>query len=648
MVSPDTTEGADDGFRWPPPGLERMQGDLWRAARSGWLGGALLVLPLLVVVTTRWELSSLGPLAGAWWVGALVATAGLAFVIDEFGRLARMARRSMHAVDRGYDLRTVLCVLGDARRDMGFLLRGARHFSEVERPDRDLLVAVRLLAVGLLTGAGAWLALALVVGLFAAARGWMEPTTFRYLTLLPAGLAYLVGGVLALTDEVRVRRARRAWHTGAWEDDLDPERIATWRARAGLEPSPAGAGAWPGRLRRMATVFSVCAVVVVVPVLLLLPVSAVGPLVASVAFPGYDGIQRRAAELEVYRVYRVSPDPAITPGEAGRLLQTLAYVGEEGSVPDIELEPPVRIAEDWLPGDGADSPIGLPSHLWHDTVFALARDQPSVELRSYLAGVAGHPARADFARLARALRLDAASGRWRQPFPEDRMEGGLPAPRLLGVRRGSGAMVAAAAHELIQGRPDVAETLMREIISVGFLLADQGPTLQDNLLGQSMVREGGIGLERLLEATGQTERARELAGARATGTRAAGRMPAPAPESPEAMARMLPGLVLDSTAVRGLAWESFAVMSTLAPCMNLNRVVFGPDDAHREFVEAAHDALVRWPSEEGLFQLASRGLFEPREASPFGPLRLLTLAVRSGEGSCAEVLGRFGTGTERE
>ena len=92
---------------------------------------------------------------------------------------------------------------------------------------------------------------------------------------------------------------------------------------------------------------------------------------------------------------------------------------------------------------------------------------------------------------------------------------------------------------------------------------------------------------------------------------------------------MLPGLVLDSTTVRGLAWESFAVMATLAPCMNLNRVVFGPDEAHRAFVDAAHQALVRWPSEEDLFRVASRGLFERREASPFGPLRLLTLAVRS-------------------
>ncbi len=644
-MKPEGAQGVQEGLKWPPPGLERMQGDLWRTARSGALAGALLVLPMVLSVTTRWDLSSLGPMADAWWVGVLVGGVGLAFTVDLFGRLARMARRSMLAVDRGYALRTVLCVVGDLRRDMGFLLRGARHFSEVERPDRDLQVVVRLVAAGLLTGAGVWLTVSLAVGLLVAARGWIEPVTLRYLVTLPAGAAYLTGVVLAFTDEVRVRRARRAWHGQAWEDDLDPQRIEAWQAQAGLTPARGGGERWTRRLRGMAAALTVTALVAVVPVLSLLPVSAVGPVVAKVSFPRYEGIQRRAAELEVYRVHRVSPDPAITPGEAGRLLQTLAYVGEAGPVPETELEPPVRIAEDWPPGGGAGMLAGVPPHLWHDTIFGLVRDGAPAELTTYLSGVADHSARVDFSRLARAIRLDAASGRWDPSFQERPVRVGLPAPALHGVRRGARAMVATAAHELLQGRPETAEILLREVISVGFLLSDQGPTLRDNLLGQAMIREGGIGLERLFEATGQVGRAQELAGARAAGERAARRMHAPIPESPEAMVRMLPGLVLDPSAVRGLAWESFAVMSTLAPCMNLNRVVFGPGDAHRDFVRAAHQALVRWPSEEGLFRVAGGGLFERVEPASFSPLRLLTLAVRSGEGSCAELLGQFSTGT---
>lgn len=633
--------GRDDGFRWPPPGLERMQGDLWRVVRSGWLAAALLVLPVLFVTTTPWDLATLGPLADAWWVGAVSATFGLAFALDAFLRLARMAHRSMHAVERGYDLRTLACVVSDRHRDMGFLLQGARYFSVLERPDREMLVSARLLAPGLLAAGSVWLCLSLAVGLVVAARGWMGPESLRYVTLVPAAVMYLVGIVVSLTDDVRVRRARRDWHSGAWEDDLDLRRIETWRDRARLAPRPDDVRAPARLLGRVGIGFTIAAVVVLLPVLLLLPASAVGPMLASVSFPSYDDVQRRAAELEVYRVHRVSPDPAITPGEAGRLLQSLAYVGSDEPVPAGEVEPAVRIVEPWLPDAGGVDPLEAPPPRWHASVFELVESGPTAEQRAYLGDVADHPARADFSRLARALRIDVASARWRDPLPVGSGDVVISQPQLQGVRMGAHAHVAAAAVELAEGRPDAAETLVREVLSVGFLLADQGPTLMDNLVGHALIREGGLALEHLFEATGRPALAAELSSARATGVRAAARMHSPRPASTEALARMLPGLVLDSATVRGLAWESFAVMSTLAPCMNLNRVVFGPDEAHLAFVDSARSALVRWPSEESLFRVAAGGLFERSGEGAFRPLRLLLLSVRSGEGSCGDVLGRF-------
>jgi hypothetical protein len=640
-VSELETRGRGEGFRWPPPGLERIQGDLWRIVRSGWLAAALLVLPLLFVTTTPWDLATLGPLADAWWVGAVSAAFGLAFALDAFLRLARMANRSMHAVERGYDLRTLACVVSDRRRDMGFLLQGDRYFSVLERPDREMLVSARLLAPSLLAAGSVWLCLSMALGLVFAARGWLGPEALRYLTLVPAAGMYLVGIVVSVTDDIRVRRARRDWHSGAWEDDLDPGRIERWRDQARLAPRGDEASARARLLGRAGIAFTVAAVVVLLPVLLLLPASAVGPMLANVSFPSYDDIQRRAAELEVYRVHRVSPDPAVTPGEAGRLLQTLAYVGSDEPVAVGEVEPAVRIVEPWLPVTGGDHVLGASPPGWHASVFELVDNGPTGEQRAYLEDVADHPARADFSRLARALRVDVASARWRDPLPAAAGGSGVSQPRLLGVRMGAHAHVAAAAVELLAGRAAAAETLVREVLSVGFLLADQGPTLMDNLVGHALIREGGLALEHLFEATGRPALAAELSAARATGERAAARMHSPRPASTEALARMLPDLVLDSTTVRGLAWESFSVMSTLAPCMNLNRVVFGPDEAHRAFVDSARSALVRWPSEEPLFRLAARGLFERSGEGAFRPLRLLLLSVRSGEGSCGDVLGRF-------
>ena len=55
-------------LRWPPPGLERLQGDVWNVVRSGTLAALILVFPLLLSISLRQDFWSLGPLGSAWWV----------------------------------------------------------------------------------------------------------------------------------------------------------------------------------------------------------------------------------------------------------------------------------------------------------------------------------------------------------------------------------------------------------------------------------------------------------------------------------------------------------------------------------------------------------------------------------------------------
>ena len=638
MVSPE--------LRWPPPGLERMQGDLWRVVVRSALAGAFLVLPLLFVTTYPQDLSTLGPFGDAWWITLVLATVGLAFAVDTFVRLARMLRRARRAVERGYGADTVLEVVIDRRRDMGFLMQGARHFSVLEAPARDVLVTLRILTPILHAAAGVWMCLALAVGLMVAGRGWMGSGALATVTLAPAGVLHLFGAITGLTEDVRVRRARKAWYGRAWEDDLDPERVLAWEEAAHGVPRSEPLQASAARiLARLSAATSVAAAIVFIPVFLLLPASAIGPGLARVSVPEYQSIQRSAAELEAYRAYRAEADASVTPGEAGRLLQNLAYVGSEEPVPPGELEPPLRIATPWLPDVGATDPVGAPASRWHDTLFVVATTEPSDELRAYLASIADHRATEDLSRLAGAQRLDVAVARWGDvdaTSPEARP---LPAPRLAGLRSGAHARIGAAAHELIEGRPGRAETetLLRELLSVGFLLADQVPTLMDNLVAHSMIREGGLALEQLYRVTNRAEMARELQDARASADRTAARIRLSGPGSSEALARMLPELVLDPGTVRGVAWESFSLMATLAPCMNLRRVVFGPGDDYGEFLTAAEEALVRWPSEVDMFDLAQRGMLGATHASSgFRPSRLLRLSLGSGDEACGQVMGRMG------
>ena len=151
---------------------------------------------------------------------------------------------------------------------------------------------------------------------------------------------------------------------------------------------------------------------------------------------------------------------------------------------------------------------------------------------------------------------------------------------------------------------------MREVISVGFVLIDEGPTIIDALIGAVLVKTGAEALEKLYAATGRNVQAENLmwirtgleeAVERASVTRTA--------YDVEAGLRMMRGAVLDETVVRGLRWEYFLTFTTLAPCVNLNKVVFGPGEDFEQWLVEAEAALVRRESEEEMFRFLERGWF---------------------------------------
>ena len=111
----------------------------------------------------------------------------------------------------------------------------------------------------------------------------------------------------------------------------------------------------------------------------------------------------------------------------------------------------------------------------------------------------------------------------------------------------------------------------------------------------------------------------------------------------EAYVRALPDLVVDTSSVRGLRWEYFINLATIAPCMNVHRMVFGSDDRYADFVEEARGVLVRWPSDEALFDLARSGwVGAGDDRAPTVITRLASLYMSTGENSCARMLRDMG------
>lgn len=634
---------ADVAVRWPPPGLERLQGDLVRVAVRAALGGGILVVPLLFVLGRNLAFATLGPFADAWWVTVVMAILGLTVAADALVRTMTLMRRVSKALQQGYDFETIKLVVTDADRDMGFLITGSRYFSEVDGKEREAIASLRVFSVTMYAVAGIWLPNALAICILLGAHGWITPSGLWMVTALPAAALYVFAAVAGTVASSRVRRARRSWYQQPWAADLASEEAKAWREgapprealrRGNLDDASIGRV-----LRRGAVAIGALAAVVAVPILTLVPTAAVGPVLTELAVPGFDNVGARSARAEALRSYRAPVEGSVTPAEAGRLLHDLSYVGTDQEPPRGEAEPSRRIVEPWLPQIDEDNPTGVHPVDWPDSLFAIVARGLTDEQRDFLEQIAAHPARDDLSRLARAGAIDVASGRYVDPLPRDLTLVNMPIPRFTEFRDAVYSHVGAAAAALAAGRPERAEELVSEVVSLGFLLGDDGPTLIDNLTGYSLVEEGASSLAGLYAATGQSEEAARLSALRAAADGAVSRARFQYPSGAEAWLRSLPAMVADSSVARGLRWELFIGITTLTPCINLQRLVFGPDEEYWEFVNGAYDDLVEWPSEDALFERARVGWFgsmNDESGSFLG--RILSVSMRTGEGTCGEVV----------
>ena len=633
---------------WPPPGFEWIQGALWKITTLAWLGSIVLVTPLIWSLATPQEFWSLGPLEDNWALGLTISLVGAGILFVAFFLLQSLVRAGGRAADLGYGLLTIAEVATDLRRDQGFLLMGKRHFSRFPEADRTQLTKLRLTAAALILAGALWLAVGFSLSVVLAARELLTEREIWLVTLGPTLVFLVFGGTIHGFQFVRVRLALSAWRAQEGGIERIHQEVVDWTnelEKAGDQVVMGAGSLGQGRRFRSAAFLVVLLfIVVVVPTITVSLASSVGPVLAEIATPQFLSVQEMAGAAEALRRYRLDTDPTIDALEAGRAMNNVAFVGSAGPHPEhLELPPATHYASPWFPSP--NFPDIFQEGVGRDLVLQIEDGFSSDELDA-LRQAASHPAQNDLYLITRAERIDMVSTRWITPFPDSLTVFTLPFPHFTEVRYAALARVAKAIVEQVGGQPDQAETSIREIISAGFLLVDEGPTLIDNLVGVVVANIGGDALEGLYEVQSRDGELETLRWAHEFSANAAHAARLGLTEEDiHTILRGIPDIVENETALRGLRWEYLATFNRLAPCINLQKMIFGPDETYQEWLDRVQASLVRLPGDGALFELANSGAFAGRqEPGTLARLMTVTLGSQTRPGSCVNLISSLESG----
>lgn len=610
MKEPTHSSGGTSPIRvvWPPPGLERYQGIFRRAAVIVGFGGSLLAVPIVLGVATPQPFHSLGFFGSAWWVFGLISILGLFVVVGGLAELFSFLRSARKAALHGIDLQTILHVAADHDGEVAPLIQGTRGYRDLDEKNRtDALRARVWTSLFFLLSAG-WIASGWVVSLLLATRGLLGPQGFWMLSLGPAGLPLFAGLVTRGIEGTALRGASQGPLWDRWGNPGVQDAAEIWGEELRRFREERGEPFRPGTRPLLSGVVSVVglAALVVVPTLGFTAISSVGPTLASMAVPKFSATVSKAGMMEAVRHLRIPSDPTITPFQAGEALNALVAVSESHRTGGL-FKAPVRSFPGPFFPPGSDNPTGVATHLWPRDLFPSVSQGISPGVEGYLRKIAAHPGLGEFETLALAEAMDVLGPSYNLPFPEEMSAYEMPIPRFSGFREGAYAMVAKAAVQFLDGDAEAAERTLLVLLSAGVRVADDHPMLIGSLLGTVVAASGANALESFYEASGRRGEAESLRSSRAVAERAVGLAwsSTPLPRMAGDLSGM-PGVVNSASAVRGMRWEYLTLLMTLSDCSNPHQVIFGPNEPQAEFLQTARASLVRYPSEEALFQLIER------------------------------------------
>ncbi len=587
---------------WPPPGLERIQGTLWSILGLLVIGDGILILPLLLSIATTESRWSPGPFSDQWWILPLTTMFGLFIMLSALLRILHLLRSARKAIVMGHGRLTVAQVSIDAHKDVGFLLQGGRMYAHLDAAARGTILKLRLIGAALYSAAALWIPFGFILALFIASHGSISTGTFWDITMLPVGLCVITAftlrviagsrsGAVGLKIRKTAAEFQAASQVDGWAEDYDligNESIL----RRGSSTGEKG-------FRITSIAFIVSMILLWIPILILVFGGAITPIITQFAIPRFSGVQEKIVRIEYMREYRLEPDYAITAQEAGDALQSLNLVGWHGLPQEALQRSPVRVYK----ADFGDQRVRS-SNLFERYLNDDLADRDLLRFRNTI----GHPALDEFRILSRATDADFAGSRWVIPFPDSLSWSHIPIPRFQSISDGARIQIVRAAMEFEAGNHRDAEIHIREVISTGFLMIDEDPTLIGNLIGAVLVGYGKEALESFFMASGRIEEAKNLHYMGEEIDRVLELTRKTRGDFAETSKfHLMASMVNDENTLRGLRWELLPQLTTLAPIMSLNKAVFGTDAGYEQWLLDVEADLVRWPAEQELFDLSRLG-----------------------------------------
>jgi len=298
---------------------------------------------------------------------------------------------------------------------------------------------------------------------------------------------------------------------------------------------------------------------------------------------------------------RLPVDSALSPGEAGGILSAL-IAGEPGG----RSWEGARPRQETIPGSLlVGGPLPSPHSLAPRQVMLVALGTPTEPEVAYLRGFGGDPRFPHFERLARAASYDPG------------IPVGYPPDLLFSERAGAGPLLpvqevafhklAFAGYQAATGDLPAAERSLREIFSVGYLLATESNELAVAMLGRNLavLAQGALG-EVTLARGGRADDPFLRPGAPHPARQMEPMPPAWRRQSrQEWLARSLV-LAGDPMTPRAVRLEVLGALVPASACMSIDGILLGPGSEIHEVVDKARADLVRYPSDKAYLDAAAQ------------------------------------------
>jgi hypothetical protein len=225
--------------------------------------------------------------------------------------------------------------------------------------------------------------------------------------------------------------------------------------------------------------------------------------------------------------------------------------------------------------------------------------------QDYLRAFAGDPRFPAFDRLAHARGFDELALMELEsggpPVSDSTGFYKLWIPKYSGIREVAYHKTAQAALLLSEGKVEDAETTLRQTLSVGLLLTDDGTTLISALVGRVVGGNGLDGLRQFYAYTGQLEKLAQVQAAETDGAMdsdgalgALGNLPT----EEEALLEYLS----DPDAIRAYKWESLSILLYSHTCADARGLLLGiPRELESTLRGPVRQTMVRYPGEGDLF-----------------------------------------------